>query len=307
MKRVHVRMMLQALMWALLMWFVIQSVEKLPGRAEIADFAQAGALPGMAVFALLFLVALVLRALRFGYLIRKAVPIRWSRILIVFPWLFMIGAVTPFRLGDVVRANWVQRHGGSGPHTIGLWLAERATDMLCLVTFGLVGVALTPSADVHRPVLLGLAGIILVGYFSLSFAHRLERRLPWRSLQGVLSGFSYMRVPREHMRILVSSIVIWSVMAAAFWSGLSLALGDVVPLPMVLTCMAFVNLAALISAAPGNIGSFQAAAILALGFFGISAETALLVSSALQAGGLGLTLLAGAVSRMSRFFVPETF
>ncbi|MEM9580134.1 MAG: lysylphosphatidylglycerol synthase transmembrane domain-containing protein [Pseudomonadota bacterium] len=292
----------QTVLWFGLLWFVWQSVEKLPGRAEIAAFAGAGALEALAAFAVLFTLALVLRALRFGYLIRRVAPIGWREILVAFPWLFMIGAVTPFRLGDLVRAEWVRARGGDGPHTIGLWLAERATDMLCLVTLGLVGMALTPAAESYRPVLLTLTAGVLGAYVLLSLSPLFERHIPVDSLRRVLAGLSYLHHPREHLRILLASFVIWAVMTAAFWVGLWLALDQPVPLAMALLCVTFVNLAALISAAPGNIGSFQAAAILSLGFFGIPAETALLVSSALHAGGLGVTLCAGLFSRFFQFF-----
>lgn len=292
----------QTVLWFGLLWFVWQSVEKLPGRAEIAAFARAGALEALAAFAVLFALALVLRALRFGYLIRRVSLIGWTEILVAFPWLFMIGAVTPFRLGDLARAEWVRARGGDGPHTIGLWLAERATDMLCLVTLGLVGMALAPAAESYRPILLMLTALVLGAYVLLSLSPLFERYIPVGSLRRVLAGLSYLHSPREHLRVLLASLVIWAVMTAAFWLGLRLALDQPVPLAMALLCVTFVNLAALISAAPGNIGSFQAAAILSLGFFGVTAETAFLVSSALHAGGLGVTLFAGLFSRFFGFF-----
>jgi len=102
-----------------------------------------------------------------------------------------------------------------------------------------------------------------------------------------------MREPRRHAVVLALSVAIWAVMGAGFWLGLSLALGQSVPVSMAVLCMCAVNLAGVLSAAPGNIGSFQAAALLVLGLYGISAEPALISSTILQAAGLSLTIVLG--------------
>lgn len=308
--RSRIGLVLQAMLWIVIIWFFWRSLERLPTRQEIRTFIEQGAGAAMLAFAGFFLLALGVRTLRFGYLLRKAAPLAWTEIARAFPWLFMIGAITPFRMGDVARAGWMRRQGGSGAHTIGLWIAERATDMLCLVIMGLWGLALAPKSESFRAPLILLAICVLLGYLGLAVIELLWNR--WRNgraatgvagtVENMISGFAYMRNPRLHGAMLGLSLLIWTLMASAFWAGLTLTLGESATVSMALLCMVFVNFAALISAAPGNIGSFQAAFIVAVQFYGVSAEAGLLVSSALQAAGLSTTLAAGLLARVAMTF-----
>lgn len=292
------KIVISVLIWALLMWFVLRSVGTLPGRAEWQEMLAQGGWRAFAAFGLCFVTAMTLRALRFGYLIRKAALVPWRDIALAFPWLFMLGGVTPFRLGDAARAEWVRRRGGSGPHTLGLWVAERATDMLMLVTLGLGSLAFAPSTSALQTPLALLAGLVLAIYVGLALVVGRDyggaSRAGWRrAVIEAASGFRYMRQPGRHAVVLVFTLAIWGVMGLGFWLGLSLALGQTVPVSMALLCMCAVNLAGVLSAAPGNIGSFQAAALMVLGLYGIGAEPALISSTILQAAGLSLTIVLG--------------
>lgn len=292
------KLLISVLIWVLLMWFVFRSVGTLPGRAEWAEMLAQGGGQAFAAFALCFVTAMALRAARFGYLIRKAAAVPWRDIALAFPWLFMLGGVTPFRLGDAARADWVRRRGGSGPQTLGLWVAERATDMLMLVTLGLGSLAFAPSTGGLQIPLMFIAVLVLAGYVGLALVlgrdHGAGGQTGWRkAVIEAASGFRYMRQPRRHAAVLALSVAIWAVMGAGFWLGLGLALDQNVPVSMAVLCMCAVNLAGVLSAAPGNIGSFQAAALLVLGLYGINAEPALISSTILQAAGLSLTIVLG--------------
>lgn len=293
--------------WAVLIGFVVRSVGRMPSHEDWASFAQRGALPGASIFAVCFLIALTMRAYRFGFLIRVLVSLNWRTIAYAFPWLFMLGAVTPFRLGDVARADWVRRRGGSAATTLGLWLAERATDSIILICLAATGTALAPVSVLQPAVLWGLLAVVGGGYLALWLANdQLQSALCLlprigATLAEVVGGFQYMKHSHLHFGIIALSVAIWGVMALGFWGATNLTLGLDLPLGAALLCVSTVNLAAIISAAPGNLGSFQAAFIASLALYGVSAADALMASAVLQGTGLTITLLMGAVSRLAMF------
>lgn len=290
--------------WAVLIAFVLRSVGRMPSLQDWTGFIEKGALPGATIFGLCFLFALAIRTMRFGFLIRYLGPMTWRSIVSAFPWLFMLGAVTPFRLGDLARADWVRKRGGSAAGTLGLWLAERATDMLILICFLAAGTAMAPAPALNSNVLWGLVVLIGCVYLVLWLAGEQLREavgpLPGigSKLVEVIDGFRYMRMTHLHLGIVGLSIVIWGTMVLGFWFGTNLTLGLNLPVGAAVLCVSTVNLAAIISAAPGNLGSFQAAFIASLSLYGVSATDALMASAVLQGMGLTITLVLGALSRM---------
>ena len=61
---------------------------------------------------------------------------------------------TPARSGDIARAVWVRKQGGSGMHATGVLIAERITDTVLLVAA--LGVALALSKDLPRGLALSV-------------------------------------------------------------------------------------------------------------------------------------------------------
>jgi len=99
------------------------------------------------------------------------------------------------------------------------------------------------------------------------------RQRALRIFETFVHGLDGIRAPAHLGPLLVWTVVMWVLPAAAAWTML-LALGLHLPLIAGWTVLAFVGLGVSIPSAPGFIGVFHAAAALALGIFGVSQSAA---------------------------------
>jgi len=199
---------------------------------------------------------------------------------------YMVNNVLPLRAGEVVRVYVVARRGGARFWTVAATLiVERVLDSLCIV---LVLGVLVFLVDVPRMVQWA-AGIVLaidVVGISLLVAlaaaparcrvviERLTRRWPRlraRVLRGFalfLNGLDGIRTRRHAIPLLVWTVIIWVIPAAAAWASLRAAH---LALPWLAgwVVLAFVGLGVSIPSAPGYVGVFHAAAVLATRIFGV--------------------------------------
>ncbi|MBW4710804.1 flippase-like domain-containing protein [Roseobacter sp. YSTF-M11] len=297
-----IRIAIYVAIWIVLGLFLYASLDRLPSRSEWAEVIARGGGPAVAAFGAAFFAAFVLRLLRFGVLTRRSVPVRWSGIIRAFPWLFMLGAVTPFRLGEGVRAHWVQRQGGSGVTAVGNWAAERWTDLILLVVFLSLGIAAVAVEGFGAAAVTLLMAGLIAGYLLVWFGRprlmQVAGRLPVarEAAQRLIRSFDYMSDTRLHATIVLMTLAIWALMALGFWAALSLILDTPVPVALALGCVGAVNLIALVSAAPGNLVSFQAAMVAVMTAWGHSAVDALLASILIQSTGLTIAISLGLLS-----------
>jgi uncharacterized membrane protein YbhN (UPF0104 family) len=184
---------------------------------------------------------------------------------------YMGNNVLPARAGEVLKVVLLSKRSDAGIREIfGTVLAERVLDAIALtgifivVVFGILQETTLPS---DKPLLMGgiaaaLAVIVVVG---LVIAHRkgmLRRVLDWlRPLadapRALLSGTGVV--------LLAGSFLIWTVegsvyLAVAHATGLDISMMGALYL------VALTNLFAMIPAAPGYVGTFDAAVI-----FGVKA------------------------------------
>ncbi|MDY6847439.1 MAG: lysylphosphatidylglycerol synthase transmembrane domain-containing protein, partial [Chloroflexota bacterium] len=133
--------------------------------------------------------------------------------------------------------------------------------------------------------LVGLAVFILVAMFpepASKLIHSLINRIipeRWRApliniADRFLEGLMSLRSPADALMIFLTSILIWILETGLYWSvnqamGLNLNFGQLMLLNGV------VNLVLLIPAAPGGLGTFDAAGRAILEAFGIASEPAL--------------------------------
>lgn len=297
-----IRIAFYIVIWIILGFFLYASLDRLPSQSEWANVIAHGGGPAMAVFSLAFFVAFVLRLLRFGAMTRRSVSVPWSEIVRAFPWLFMLGAVTPFRLGEGMRVHWVQRQGGSGLTAVGNWAAERWTDLIVLVVFLSLGIAAVAVEGFGVAMIAVLMIMLVTGYLLIWFGRpmlmQIAGRLPVArgAAQRLISSFDYMSDIRLHATIVLMTLLIWGFMTLGFWAALSLILDMPVPVALALGCVGAVNLIALVSAAPGNLISFQAAMVAVMTAWGYSAVDALLASILIQSTGLIIAITLGLLS-----------
>ncbi|MEE4209835.1 MAG: lysylphosphatidylglycerol synthase transmembrane domain-containing protein [Parvularcula sp.] len=305
------RIVVSIIAWTVLLVFLARSLSRLPSAEEWKAFLDADALKAFFFFALMFTLALVLRAYRFGILMRQIAPLPWREIAAGFPWLFLIGAVTPFRLGEGMRGVWASKRGLSASAALGYWVAERMFDLIALSVITIAGFTLSARSPVEWPLLVVFLGAVAVFYVLLwgrsAWIASLVGRLPTvgSRLKTLVLSFAFMQNARLHALTIGLTLAIWIVMTTGFWGAFTLLLDAPVPFALALAVTGAVNFAALLSGAPANVGSFQAAVVVCFLAYGLSSEAGLMASVVPQTAGLMTTVLFGfmglAASRSSRF------
>jgi uncharacterized protein (TIRG00374 family) len=198
---------------------------------------------------------------------------------------YMANNLLPFRAGEVVRVYVVARRWGRGFWTtLATLVVERVLDSLVIVLVLAVLVLMVPVPAELRwgaGVLLGIDLVALTVLGALAGAPdrfqalltllvrrwpKLERRLGY-ILETFLTGLQGIRTPGHALPLLGWTVLVWVVPALAAWTMLR---GVHLDLPFVAgwTVMAFVGLGVSIPSAPGYVGVFHYAAVLALGVFG---------------------------------------
>lgn len=233
------------------------------------------------------------RALRWQALLS---PIGRYRVGSLFPVVvigFTANNLLPARMGEVVRVFVLsQREGVPKSSALATVVVERLMDavtMLGLLAFAALLVPLTGPiervATVAGLVLLvalaPLVGLALAPAACTALFARLGRLLPARlaeRLAGVggsfVSGLAVVRSGRALLASFGLSVAAWLLESGMYWTlaqGFDLRVGPAV----ILLTLAVANLATLVPAAPGYVGSFEVGALLVLsGLAGIAREPA---------------------------------
>lgn len=257
------------LFWMVIVGLLLSKVRRVDlGRAvEIA--ASRDVLPSVVTFAVFFLAAYGMRAVRFGYLVRTQAVIGWDVLLAGFPLLFFAGAVSPFRLGEAYRGVWVRKHADVSRQVLALWVGERLLDLLILLLMLIVGLGAVNVVDERVEQLLPVAAALLLsGYGAIWLGHRrvslfVGRSGRLRSVGRFVEGLGYVNNRRLHGTVAIQTVLVWALMVAAFWGFLAQAPGlQSIEIRAAIALVAGVNVSSLFSVTPGNIGGFQAVFVL---------------------------------------------
>lgn len=200
---------------------------------------------------------------------------------------YMANNVLPLRAGELVRVYVVARRWRRGFWTtLGTLVVERLLDSLVIVAILAILILKIPVPAIVRGaaitfLLIDIAGVaVLVGLTVaparcqalLALVVRrwpsLEKRAG-RILETFLAGLDGVRTPGHLLPLLAWTAATWVVPALAAWTML-LAMNIHVPFIAGWTVMTFVGLGVSIPSAPGYIGVFHTAAVLALTIFGVS-------------------------------------
>jgi uncharacterized protein (TIRG00374 family) len=251
--------------------------------------ALSAAHPGwIVVAAALNLLAVSFQAARWLALVRPLSPAatfgRVFRSLVVG---FAFSLVVPARAGELVRMQWLSRRTGLPPATV---LASIVLDFLVNGAGLLAGLTLLPlCCDVPpwvRPGALVAAAAFSVGgalVWALRSGHgvaaRAAQRLPVKVVAGFLASMGHgLSATRSASALALSfgaSLASWAVEVGVIAIALR-AVGLELPLSAVFLVLLAVNLAlAYPIAPPGNVGTLEVGATLALMGFGVAKEQAL--------------------------------
>ncbi len=213
---------------------------------------------------------------------------------------YMANNVLPLRAGEFVRVYVVARRwaasGATAARAHPFWttlatlIVERVLDSLVVVLILAVLVLVVPVPHFLEVAALIVLAIDLAGVTMLvalvaapQLCARLIRRLAgcWPSFQRraltafetFVHGLDGIRTPSHVLPLIAWTIIIWVAPAFAAWTVLT-ALDLHLPLVAPWAVLAFVGLGISIPSAPGYVGVFHAAVVLALGLFGVSRSAA---------------------------------
>jgi uncharacterized protein (TIRG00374 family) len=179
--------------------------------------------------------------------------------------------VLPARAGDILKVVLMSKRADAGKRELlGTMIAERILDAIALagifavVAFGILRDAKLPS---DRPFLIGGIALALVAIAVVAFeiARRKGMLGQVRDYLAPLAGAPRALLSRMGVVLLIVSFVIWSTEASVYLA-VAHATGLDISVMGALYLMALANLFAMLPAAPGYVGTFDAAVI-----FGVKA------------------------------------
>ncbi len=205
---------------------------------------------------------------------------------------YMANNVLPLRAGEIVRVYVVARRWGRGFWlTLATLIVERVIDSLSIVLVLAALVLLVPVPPIFKrgaAVLVAIDAVGVAVLVLLAAAPGAGRRVlaalcrRWPRAEprvlGVYDTFARgvdgIRTPRHIAPLLFWNAVAWTIAAVAPWASLRAVNID---LPMLAgwTALAFVGLGVSVPSAPGYVGVFHWAAILAVSLFGVPRSDAI--------------------------------
>jgi glycosyltransferase 2 family protein len=194
---------------------------------------------------------------------------------------YMGNNVLPARAGEALRVVLLsQRSSGSKRTLLGSVVAERALDVIALLTIFVVtvyGVLSTSEVlPTDRPLLVSAIGVVLVvaaavAIWVLRRHHVFERARDWLR---PLADSPRALLNRRGILLLGATFVLWSVEAAVYLT-VARAIDLEISTSGALYLVALTNFVAALPAAPGSIGTFDAAVAFGAKALGATGSAAL--------------------------------
>jgi uncharacterized protein (TIRG00374 family) len=289
---------LSTLVAAVFLFLAFRNVPVADLKTALARFDARWLIPAFAIS----LTLQVFRAWRWQLELRPLQRIALGQLWVVTSVAYMAINLLPVRLGEVVRPWLLSRRAHvTFSNVVGNLVVEKTMDSVVILFYILVGLLTTTNLPpwVRRGAVLPAVGaaaivilVLLLWWKGEPFVDRwMARALPQRLAQGLNRGT---RALLDGMRILPNA----GLLAAVFLVSLGLwflpilssyliirAFGFHAPFNAALIVFIFVGFGTALPNAPGMIGTFQWACVLALDLFGVSKPDALaygLVLNAIQ-------------------------
>jgi uncharacterized protein (TIRG00374 family) len=294
---------------AVFIYLTLKGVDLKAVLAELRNKSYEFLLPVAAVFIL----TQVIRSLRWGVILSPIKAINQRMLFPITSVGFMAIIIAPMRLGEMVRPYLIKVKQavpfGSGIATI---LIERIMDLLVLLLFLFIILSLVslPTWIVKGgTVLLSILFLVLLFIILFmvfpekikKFLFPLTKRLPRRAAKGLegfignaAAGFRVISSISKFTKVFLLSLVVWLLSALAvflLFSFFKLPLG-------IMAAIAVTTITALglsLPAAPGFIGNFQFACIVALSFYGVAKDEAFAFAMGYYFTGIGVNLVLGLI------------
>jgi uncharacterized protein (TIRG00374 family) len=259
-------------------------------------------------------VAVAIRALRWQLLFQRETRPPYGATAAATIVGLAVNSLLPLRAGEAARVIALNRRARTSPVESAATVAlERILDVFCLLLLLLAALPWLPEVDwVGAAAAIALALALMLGGAALLFAiygdrpfhalDRLLRRLPFGHHEWVehvgaslRRGLVALRDPKLALTAFVLTTVGWLLTSVSFWL-LTLAFDLELPLVSGVLILAAVGFSVILPAAPGALGVFEAATVVALAAYDISASEALSYAFTLHAVNLIPYIVAGAVA-----------
>ncbi len=230
-----------------------------------------------------------------------------------------VNSVLPMRAGEAARVIALGRTGTSRVETFATIVLERVLDVFFLLLLVIVAAPLLPEVSWIGGA-VALAAVLAAGLAAAAVTLAVWKDRPVHALAGLLGRLPLVTAEHvehggeslarglaglRHGRIALAGSALttgsWLLIAFSFWLA-TLAFDLDLPVSAGVLVLGAIGLSLLLPAAPGGLGVFEAATVLALDAYGVSREDALSYAFALHAINLFPFLLAGAVA--ARFTRP---
>jgi glycosyltransferase 2 family protein len=256
---------------------------------------------------------MVFRAWRWQLELRPLEHVPFGRLWVITAVAYMCINVFPARLGEVVRPWLLSRRSSvKFSNVVGNLVIEKTMDSLVILLYMLLGLlsvevlptwvrrfAIVPAA--MAAVMVALVG--LVWWRGESFVDdRVLARLPARFRSGVRrvviairDGMRIVPDPWLLSSVFVVSLALWFIPILSSWVMIKAFHFDV-PFSAAVVVFVFLGIGTALPNAPGMVGVYQYACVLALGLFGVDHAPAFAYGVVLNAVQLLTILLQGIIA-----------
>jgi hypothetical protein len=255
----------------------------------------------------------VFRAWRWQLELRPLAHVPLGTLWVVASVAYMAINVLPVRVGEVVRPWLLSRRSNvSFSNVVGNLIVEKTMDSAVIVFYILLGLLTTENLPtwVRRGALFPAGAFVALAALVLLLWWRGEqvvdrgiaRLLPARLRAGVLGvaraivdGMRVLGNPLLVAAVFAVSLALWFLPILSSWIMIQ-AFGLDVPFNAALIVFIFIGFGTALPQAPGMIGTYQYACVLALGLFGVPQPQALAYGLALNAIQLTTLVAQGLVA-----------
>ena len=266
-----------AALWAALRGVSLDALASSLGRADPRWIAVAVALS---------LVIMVLRAWRWQLELRPLERIPLGRLWAITAIGYMCINVLPVRLGEVVRPWLLSRRSQVAfANVVGNLVLEKTLDSIAISFYmlgGLLAVDRLPLWVRRGAIAPAFIAVLMMGLVALLWLRgesfldggvmaRLPERLGRglrRALLAVRDGMSVLPDRRLFAAVFLLTVALWSVPILSSWVVIR-AFHFPVPFGAAVVVFIFIGFGTALPNAPGMVGVFQYACVLALGLFGV--------------------------------------
>jgi uncharacterized protein (TIRG00374 family) len=255
----------------------------------------------------------VFRAWRWQLELRPLARIPLGRLWVVASVAYMAINVLPVRVGEVVRPWLLSRRSTvSFSNVVGNLVVEKTMDSAVIVFYILLGLLTTADlplwarrgAIVPAAAFAALAVLVLLlwwrgeRFVERRIAHYLPARIGARVMgvaRALLDGMRVLGDTRLTAAVFVVSLALWFLPILSSWIMIQAFALDV-PFNAALVVFIFIGFGTALPQAPGMVGTYQLACILALGLFGVAQPPALAYGLVLNAVQLTTLVAQGLVA-----------